>query len=113
MAEVSEEALFLPLGATAIGTGLSTHEGYIPAVYQWLEIITGDKYTPESDFFDGLQHGDFYIEFSAQLKKIAAFLSKWLPIFVYKVQDQERGLMKLLSLLSNRALQLCREKLIL
>lgn len=69
MAEVSEEALFLPLGATAIGTGLSTHEGYIPAVYQWLEIITGDKYTPESDFFDGLQHGDFYIEFSAQLKK--------------------------------------------
>ncbi|MBD5726817.1 aspartate ammonia-lyase [Citrobacter freundii] len=76
MAEVSEEALFLPLGATAIGTGLSTHEGYIPAVYQWLEIITGDKYTPESDFFDGLQHGDFYIEFSAQLKKIAAFLSK-------------------------------------
>ncbi|ECQ8982998.1 aspartate ammonia-lyase [Salmonella enterica subsp. enterica] len=74
--QVNEEALSLPLGATAIGTGLSTHEGYLPAVYQWLANITGEKYRPEADFFDGLQHGDFYIEFSAQLKKIAAFLSK-------------------------------------
>lgn len=73
---VNEDALFLPLGATAIGTGLSTHQGYVPAVYQWLETITGEKYRPETDFFDSLQHGDFYIEFSSQLKKIAAFLSK-------------------------------------
>lgn len=76
LAEVNKETLFLPLGATAIGTGLSTHEGYLPAVYQWLETVTDEKYRPEADFFDGLQHGDFYIEFSAQLKKIAAFLSK-------------------------------------
>lgn len=76
LTEVNEEALCLPLGATAIGTGLSTHEGYLPAVYHWLETLTGEKYRPETDFFDGLQHGDFYIEFSAQLKKIAAFLSK-------------------------------------
>lgn len=76
LTDVNEEALCLPLGATAIGTGLSTHEGYLPAVYQWLETLTGEKYRPEADFFDGLQHGDFYIEFSAQLKKIAAFLSK-------------------------------------
>ncbi|TQI78123.1 aspartate ammonia-lyase [Serratia fonticola] len=73
---VNEDALLLPLGATAIGTGLSTHEGYVPEVYQWLETITGEKYSPEADFFDGLQHGDFYIEFSSQLKKIAVFLSK-------------------------------------
>ncbi|POT58750.1 aspartate ammonia-lyase [Citrobacter amalonaticus] len=76
LTQVNEDALSLPLGATAIGTGLSTHEGYLPAVYSWLEMITGEKYRPEADFFDGLQHGDFYIEFSAQLKKIAAFLSK-------------------------------------
>jgi aspartate ammonia-lyase len=73
---VNEDALLLPLGATAIGTGLSTHEGYVPEVYQWLGTITGEKYRPEADFFDGLQHGDFYIEFSSQLKKIAVFLSK-------------------------------------
>lgn len=76
LAAVSEEALYLPLGATAIGTGLSTYDGYLTAVYEWLVTITGDKYRPEADFFDGLQHGDFYIEFSAQLKKLAAFLSK-------------------------------------
>lgn len=51
LAEVNEEALYLPLGATAIGTGLSTHEGYLPAVYQWLETLTGEQYRPEADFF--------------------------------------------------------------
>lgn len=74
--QANEDALALPLGATAIGTGLSTHEGYITAVYQWLEKVTGEKYYPEEDFFDGLQNGDFYLEISAQLKKIAAFMSK-------------------------------------
>ncbi|WP_197708837.1 aspartate ammonia-lyase [Leminorella richardii] len=72
----NEDALSLPLGATAIGTGLSTHEGYLEAVYQRLEAVTGEKYCPEDDFFDGLQNGDFYLDISAQLKKIAAFLSK-------------------------------------
>lgn len=72
----NESALALPLGATAVGTGLSTHEGYLEAVYQELREITGENYSPEENFFDGLQNGDFYLEISSQLKKLAAFLSK-------------------------------------
>ena len=74
--QVNMDALALPLGATAIGTGLSTHEGYLENVYHWLKNITGEEYYPESDFFDGLQNGDFYLDVSAQFKKIAAFMSK-------------------------------------
>lgn len=111
LTEVNEEALCLPLGATAIGTGLSTHEGYLPAVYHWLETLTGEKYRPETDFFDGLQHGDFYIEFSAQLKKSPRFSPKWRPIFRIQVQDRVQALMKLSFRPCNRAHPSCPAKL--
>lgn len=70
------QTLALPLGATAVGTGLSTQEGYLPAVYAALEQTTEVGFYAEENFFDGLQNGDTYLEISAQLKKLAAFLSK-------------------------------------
>lgn len=76
LATANEDALALPLGGTAVGTGLSTHEGYLEAVYQELKEVTGEGYKPEDNFFDGMQNGDFYLEISSQLKKLAAFLSK-------------------------------------
>ena len=72
----NQGALSLPLGGTAVGTGLATFEGYLDAVYADLQDITGEKYIPEENFFDGMQNGDFYLEISSQLKKLAAFLSK-------------------------------------
>ena len=72
----SQHTLDLPLGATAVGTGLSAHEGYLEQVYQELREITDDQYVPEENFFDGLQNGDTYIDIAAQLKKLAVFLSK-------------------------------------
>lgn len=72
----NKEALHLPLGATAVGTSLSVQEGYIENVYAELRNITQEQYTPEENFFDGLQNGDTYLEIAAQLKKLAAFLSK-------------------------------------
>lgn len=68
--------LDLPLGATAIGTGLSTHDGYLEHVYIELQAITKEQYIPEDNFFDGLQNGDAYLEVASQLKKLATFLSK-------------------------------------
>ncbi|NOI26495.1 aspartate ammonia-lyase [Vibrio mediterranei] len=74
--KVNEHTLSLPLGATAVGTGLSTHEGYLEQVYIELRDITGDQFVAEENFFDGLQNGDTYLEVAAQLKKLAVFLSK-------------------------------------
>lgn len=72
----SEQTLDLPLGATAVGTGLSTHEGYLEQVYIELQEISGEQFIAEENFFDGLQNGDTYLEVASQLKKLAAFLSK-------------------------------------
>ena len=72
----NKASLELPLGGTAVGTGLSTHEGYLENVYKELQQITGESYTAEENFFDGLQNADFYIDIAAQLKKLAAALSK-------------------------------------
>lgn len=71
-----EQTLDLPLGATAVGTGLSTHEGYLDQVYVELRDITGEQFVAEENFFDGLQNGDAYLEVAAQIKKLATFLSK-------------------------------------
>jgi aspartate ammonia-lyase len=76
LASANEHSLELPLGATAIGTGLSTHLGYLEQVYVALQEITGERYVAEENFFDGLQNGDGYIEMASQLKKLAVFLSK-------------------------------------
>lgn len=71
-----DEASELPLGATAIGTSLSVHEGYLSKVYEKLNLVTGKKFKMEENLFDGLQNADFYIEISANLKRLATTLSK-------------------------------------
>ena len=68
--------LDLPLGATAVGTGLGARMGYVDAVYPHLRTVTGLTVRKESNFFDGLQNGDFFVELSATFKSIATGLSK-------------------------------------
>lgn len=74
--KANDMSLMLPLGGTAVGTGLSTQAGYLENVYHELRAITGENYQAEHNFFDGLQNADFYIDISAQLKKLAAAMSK-------------------------------------
>lgn len=66
----------LPLGGTAVGTELSTAEGYLEAVYPALAEITGIPVCREEDFFDGLQNGDVYLDISNAMKALAAGASK-------------------------------------
>ena len=73
---VAEECLELPLGATAIGTELTTFPGYLEKVYPYMHEITGINVIKEKNFFDGLQNGDLYIDVSGALKSLAAGLSK-------------------------------------
>lgn len=71
-----QETFDLPLGATAVGSGLATHQGYLENVYPILQQITNEPFVAEENFFDGLQNGDTYLEVAAQIKKLAVFLSK-------------------------------------
>lgn len=70
------ECLELPLGATAIGTSLSTQPNYLENVYKHLKEISGIDFVKEENFFDGLQNADLYIEISGTLKRIGTTLSK-------------------------------------
>jgi len=72
----AEGCLELPLGATAVGTELSTFPGYLEKVYPCLREITGINVVKEENFFDGLQNGDVYIDVSSALKSLATGLSK-------------------------------------
>ncbi len=76
LAAASQACLKLPLGATAVGTGLGTFPGYTEKVYDYLQKITGQRFTRDENFFDGLQNADIYIRVSSALKSLAAGLSK-------------------------------------
>src|SRR5690606_29647182 len=55
---VREEMLFLPLGGTAIGTGLGSAPGYRRAVYRHLRAIVGADVCPGENMFDAMQNAD-------------------------------------------------------
>jgi len=76
LVDIKDELLVLPLGGTAVGTELGTRAGYIGAVYQHLSCISGCNVTPDANFFDGLQNADIFIDLSANLKALAAGISK-------------------------------------
>lgn len=73
---VKEKCKHIPLGATAVGTQLTTLDGYMEKVYPELSKILGFEVCPEENLFDGLQNADIYIEISATLKALATGVSK-------------------------------------
>lgn len=91
----NEQTLDLPLGATAVGTGLSTHEGYLEQVYIELREVADEKFYAEENFFDGLQNGDVYLDVAAQLKKVASFMSKMATDFRLQGSGPRAGLNEL------------------
>jgi len=74
--DMRNELLKLPLGGTAIGTELGAGAGFIEAAYLHLSKIIGYEVVPDNNFFDGLQNADIYIDLSANLKALAAGISK-------------------------------------
>ena len=73
---VRQKCLLLPLGGTAVGSGMSALKGYHEAVFEQLRALTGVAYVQEENLFDGLQNGDIYVDISAALKSLATGLSK-------------------------------------
>lgn len=66
----------IPLGATAVGTGLNSYAGYEKIVFPALSEILGKTIAQEENLFDGLQFGDIYVKASGALKALATGLSK-------------------------------------
>ena len=66
----------LPLGGTAVGTGINAHPEFGPRVAQILENLTGVKFRSSSNYFEGISSQDTSVEMSGVLKTLACSLMK-------------------------------------
>ncbi|MBV7483839.1 aspartate ammonia-lyase [Bordetella sp. BOR01] len=73
---VRSQLIPLPLGATAIGTGLGSAPGYKRAVFAHLASITGVQFSVADDPFDAMQNMDAFSRVSAELRTAATSLGK-------------------------------------
>ena len=66
----------IPLGGSAVGTGLNTHPGFAARVRERLEADTGLKILPPADPFEATAARDALVEASGALKTVAVSLTK-------------------------------------
>ncbi len=70
------ELLTLPLGGTAIGTGLGTSPGYVAAIYRHLSADLGFEVLPAKNMFDGMQNSDGFARVSSEYRIAAEVIGK-------------------------------------
>ncbi len=68
--------LELPIGGTAVGTGLNTREGYDRKMVEEISLITGEPFKLARNKFAGLAAHDAIVEVSGALKVLGAALMK-------------------------------------
>ncbi len=66
----------VPLGATAVGTGLGAPAGYSAIAVEHLAVLTGHDLTLAEDFFDALAHLDPYATLAGACSRAAIILAK-------------------------------------
>ncbi len=66
----------LPIGGTAVGTGLNTKKGYDQMMVEEISAITGHKFRVARNKFAGLAAHDALVELSGALKTLAGALFK-------------------------------------
>jgi fumarate hydratase class II len=66
----------LPLGGTAVGTGINTPPGFSAAVIEELASMTGLPFTEADDHFEAQGGRDALVELSGQLRTFAVGLTK-------------------------------------
>jgi aspartate ammonia-lyase len=76
LARLRDDMLAVPLGGTAVGTGLGRRAGYKEAVFRHLSALLGAEVRPTADPFDGMQNADSYARLSAELRNTANTLWK-------------------------------------
>lgn len=71
-----DEMLVLPLGGTAIGTGLGSAPGYRSSVYRHLRRIVGADVRPSDNLFDAMQNADSLARVSSEIRICADVIGK-------------------------------------
>ena len=66
----------LPIGGTAVGTGINAHPEFGPRVCAGLEKLSGVKFRQASNRFESISSQDVSVELSGQLKTLACSLMK-------------------------------------
>jgi fumarate hydratase class II len=66
----------LPLGGTAVGTGINAHPEFGPSVARVLGERTGVKFRSSDNYFEGISSQDAAVELSGQLKTLACSMMK-------------------------------------
>lgn len=66
----------IPLGGSAVGTGINAHPEFGPRVASALERLTAVKFRPSENYFEGISSQDTSVELSGQLKTLACSLMK-------------------------------------
>ncbi|MEZ5102541.1 MAG: lyase family protein [Thermoleophilia bacterium] len=71
-----DELLAVPIGATAIGTGIGAPAGYRQHVVRALAEESGLPVNADADLFDGLQHLDPYVRVASDLVRAMLVVAK-------------------------------------
>jgi len=66
----------LPLGGSAVGTGINAHPEFGPRVAAVLRKLTGYKFRSSDNYFEGISSQDAAVELSGQLKTLACSMMK-------------------------------------
>jgi fumarate hydratase class II len=66
----------LAQGGTAVGTGINAHKDFAEKVSAELAELTGIRFAPKENFFEGLSAQDAAVEMSGQLKTLAVSMMK-------------------------------------
>ena len=66
----------LPLGGTAVGTGINADPKFGAAVARELKVLSGEKFVSAENYFEGMAAQDAAVELSGQLKTLAVALMK-------------------------------------
>lgn len=72
----AEDICKLPLGGTAVGTGINAHAGFAEAAISYISDLTGLPFEPTQNRFAAQGSHDALVHFSAALKTLANSLNK-------------------------------------
>jgi len=82
----------VPMGGTAIGTGLGAAPGYRAAIAGCLSDVFGFAITRPADDFDAMQAADGFLRLSAELRNVSSVLAKYAADLVILGSDGAAGL---------------------
>jgi aspartate ammonia-lyase len=93
--ERQREALVLPLGGTAIGTGFGAAPGYRQEAIGALRDCTQIDWVPATDLFDAMSNADFFGRLSGELRTTAGSLAKIAQDLILLSSGPEGGIAEL------------------